>query len=81
MRGEKYTAAYALACVYVGLGDKDEAVNWLERGYQEHDGFSLGAIRIDPLLASLRGYPRFEALAEKIVPLSTFASADSPIKK
>jgi TolB-like protein/Flp pilus assembly protein TadD len=81
MRGEKYTPAYALACVYVGLGEKDEAVNWLERGYQEHDGFSLGAIRIDPLLASLRGYPRFETLAEKIVPLSTFASADAPIKK
>jgi TolB-like protein/Tfp pilus assembly protein PilF len=81
MRGEKYTPAYALACVYVGLGDKDEAVNWLERGYQEHDGFSLGAIRVDPFLASLRGYPRFEALAEKIVPLATFASAEATIKK
>jgi TolB-like protein/Flp pilus assembly protein TadD len=81
MRGEKYTSAYALACVYVGLGEKDEAMKWLERGYQEHDGFNLGAIRVDPLLASLRGYPRFEALAEKIVPLSTFSSAEAPIKK
>ncbi len=81
MRGENYTPAYPLALVYVGLGDKDEAMNWLERGYQEHDGFSLGAIRVDPLLASLRGYPRFEALAEKIVPLSTFASTETPIKK
>jgi TolB-like protein/Tfp pilus assembly protein PilF len=81
MRGEKYTPAYALACVYVGLGDKDEAVNWLERGYQEHDGFSLGAIRVDPFLASLRGYPRFEALAEKIVPLAAFASTEATIKK
>ena len=81
MRGEKYTSAYALACVYVGLGDKDKAMNWLERGYQEHDGFSLGAIRVDPLLASLRGDPRFEALAEKIVPLATFASTEAPIKK
>ncbi len=81
MREEKYTPAYALACVYVGLGDKDEAVNWLERGYEEHDGFSLGAIRVDPLLASLRGYPRFEALAEKIVPLATFARAEATTKK
>ncbi len=81
MRGEKYTPAYALACVYVGLGDKDEAMNWLERGYQEHDGFSLGAIRVDPLLASLRGYPRFEALAEKIVPASVFASSEAAVKK
>jgi TolB-like protein/Flp pilus assembly protein TadD len=81
MREENYTSAYSLACVYVGLGEKDEAMNWLERGYQEHDGFNLGAIRVDPVLAPLRGYPRFEALAEKIVPLGIFAGAETAIKK
>src|SRR5436305_4107873 len=36
-------------------------------GYRERDGNNRNQIRIDPLLASLRGDPRFEALAENIV--------------
>ena len=74
-REERYTSAYSLALVYLGLGDHDEAVNWLEVGYREHDGFNIGPIRVDPLLAPLRGDPRFEALAEKIVPAREFAKA------
>jgi TolB-like protein/Flp pilus assembly protein TadD len=72
-REQRYTAAYALALIYVGLGDHNEALNWLEQGYREHDGFNIGPIRVDPLLAPLHGDPRFEALAERIVPAREFA--------
>jgi serine/threonine-protein kinase len=71
-REQRYTQAYCLALVYVGLADHNEALNWLEEGYREHDGFNIGPIRVDPLLAPLRGDPRFEALAEKVVPASEF---------
>jgi tetratricopeptide (TPR) repeat protein len=71
-RSQHYTAAYSVALVYLGLGDKKEALVWLEKGYEEHDGFDLGPIRVDPLVASLHGDPRFEALAEKIVPARDF---------
>jgi TolB-like protein/Flp pilus assembly protein TadD len=71
-REQRYTAAYSLALIYVGLGDHNEALNWLEQGYREHDGFNIGPIRVDPLLAPLHGDPRFEALAEKIVPAREF---------
>ena len=71
-REQHYTAAYSLALVYVGLSDTNEALNWLEQGYREHDGFNIGPIRVDPLLAPLHGHPRFEALAEKIVPAREF---------
>jgi tetratricopeptide (TPR) repeat protein len=74
-REQRYTAAYALALIYVGLGDRNEALNWLEQGYREHDGFNIGPIRIDPLLAPLHGDPRFEALAEKIAPAREFGKA------
>src|SRR4029077_5816961 len=63
-RGERYTQAYCLALVYLGLGDHTEAPHWLEAGYPEHDGFTIGPIRIDPLLALLHSDARFEALAE-----------------
>ena len=71
-RTERYTAAYALALVNVGLGDRSETLNWLEEDYRERDGNNIAQIRVDPLLASLHGDPRFEALAEKIVPARLF---------
>jgi TolB-like protein/Flp pilus assembly protein TadD len=74
-REQRYTAAYGLALIYLGLGDRNEALNWLEQSYRERDGFNIGPIRIDPLLAPLHGDPRFEALAEKIVPAREFAGA------
>jgi TolB-like protein/Flp pilus assembly protein TadD len=74
-REQRYTAAYALALIYVGLGDRNEALHWLEQGYREHDGFNIGPIRVDPLLAPLHEDPRFEAIAEKIVPAREFAKA------
>ncbi len=74
IRGQHYIPAYSLALVYLGLGDRNQALNWLEQGYREHDGFNIGPIRVDPLLKSLHGDPRFEALAEKIVPAAQFGN-------
>ena len=75
LRAQRYIAAYSLALVSLGLGDRAEAIRWLEQGYQDHDGNFLGFIRVDPLLNALHGDPRFDALAEKIVPLREFKGA------
>ena len=72
---------YTLACVLVGLGEKEGAIDWLERDISIDYGFSLGTIRVYPILVPLHGNPRFEALAEKVVPLAVFASAEAAIKK
>src|SRR5216117_671494 len=74
-RAQRFTPAYSLALVCLGLGDQDQAINWLEESYREHDGNNIAAIRIDPSLAPLHGNPRFEALAEKIVPAAQFKGA------
>jgi len=79
-RAQRYTAAYSLALVALGLGNKTEAVHWLEEGFLDHDGDALGVIRVDPALASLHGDPRFEALAEKIVPARDFGKASTTSK-
>jgi TolB-like protein/predicted Zn-dependent protease len=73
-REQGYIPAYYLALVYLGLGDRTQALDWLEKGYREHDGFNIGPIRVDPLLTPLHGDPRFEALAEKIVPAREFGT-------
>jgi TolB-like protein/tetratricopeptide (TPR) repeat protein len=74
-RKQHYTAAYALALISLGLGDRTQALDWLEQGYRDHDGTNMGPIRIDPLLKPLHGDRRFEALAEKIIPLAQFKAA------
>ncbi len=72
---QRYVAAYSFALVYLGLGDKEQALRWLEQSYQDRAGSDIGFIRVDPLLDPLRGDPRFEALAEKIVPMREFRAA------
>ena len=65
---QRYVSAYSFALVYLGIGDKEEALRWLEKAYQDRAGDALRFIRVEPLLDSLRGDPRFEALVAKIFP-------------
>ena len=58
---------YLRALLYLSLNKKDEALRWLEQGYEERDGSNISTIKVDPLLASLHGDPRFEALVQKVV--------------
>jgi len=64
---QRYVSAYSFALVYLGLGDKDEAVRYLEKGYEDRAGELLRYINVEPILDPLRGDPRFEALVQKIV--------------
>ena len=73
---QSYVEGYNIAIIHLGLGEREEALAWLEQGYRNRDGFSLTWIRVDPFLAPLRGDPRFEALAEKIVPARDFKSPE-----
>jgi TolB-like protein/Flp pilus assembly protein TadD len=72
---QRYVSDYSFALVYLGLGEKEEALHWLEQSYRDRAGSDVTWIRVDPLLDPLRGDPRFEALAEKIVPAREFKSA------
>ena len=72
-RDQRYVEAYGLAIVELGLGDRISALDWLERGFEDRDGFDMAVIRIDQYLDPLHGEPRFDALAEKILPARYFA--------
>jgi len=72
---QRYVSAYSFAVVYLALGDKEEALRWLEQSYQDRAGSDVGWIRVDSLVDPLRGDPRFEALAEKIVPAREFRAS------
>src|SRR5438309_5009069 len=64
---QREVVGYLRALLYLSLNKKDEALRWLEKGYEERDGSNISTIKVDPLLTSLHGDPRFKALAQKVV--------------
>jgi DNA-binding winged helix-turn-helix (wHTH) protein/TolB-like protein/Flp pilus assembly protein TadD len=62
---EHYVSPFHIALVYVGLGEKDNALEWLEKAKTEHDPFLI-YIKTDPNFDSLRSDPRFPAFLRRI---------------
>ncbi|HJZ66610.1 MAG TPA: protein kinase [Blastocatellia bacterium] len=62
---QRYTAAYGFAVLYTGLGERDQAFQWLERSYQDRAN-DLINLKIDPLLDNLRSDPRFADLVRRV---------------
>jgi tetratricopeptide (TPR) repeat protein len=46
---------------YVGLGQKDQAITWLGRAYEDHDQWMV-YVASNPVLDPLHSEPRFQAL-------------------
>jgi TolB-like protein/DNA-binding winged helix-turn-helix (wHTH) protein/Flp pilus assembly protein TadD len=63
----RYVPAYAFAVIYLALGEKDHALDWLEQAARDHDGFYTNLIKVEPFLDPLRGDPRFETLVSRIL--------------
>ncbi len=53
--------ALALADIYVGLGEYEEAMHWLAAAYEEHD-ISLVWLKVFWVCGPLRSDPRFQAI-------------------
>jgi len=60
-----YVPSYYFAVVHAGLGERDQALRYLERAYEERSTV-LAYLLIDPRLAPLRDDPRFLALARRL---------------
>jgi len=68
MAKTRYISGCSFAVIHLALGEKGQALEWLEKDARERMGFDINFIKVDPYLDPLRGDPRFEALADKIVP-------------
>jgi tetratricopeptide (TPR) repeat protein len=55
---QRYVSALSFAIVNLALGDKQEALRWLEQSYDDRAGADIGWIRVDSLLDPLHGDPR-----------------------
>ena len=61
----RYVPSYWFALLHVGLGQRDSALRYLERAYEERSTV-LAYLLIDPRLAPLRDDPRFLALSRRL---------------
>ena len=63
---QKYVPAASLARIYVGLGEKDKAFEWLEKAYQDGSIGGGTAVAVDPIFDPLRSDPRFQDLLRRM---------------
>ncbi len=62
---QNFVSPFYIALVYVGLGEKEEAFSWLEKGYSKNDS-QLFYLKADPAFDALSSDPRYTELLRKI---------------
>ncbi len=61
----RYVAPYGIALVHNALGERDETLAWLERGYEARD-HKMNLLKVDPKWKNLYGDPRFQDIITRI---------------
>jgi TolB-like protein/DNA-binding winged helix-turn-helix (wHTH) protein len=61
----QYVSPFYIATVYLGLSEKNTAMDWLEKAYQDRSN-GLIFIKVDPELDGLRSDRRFQDLQKKM---------------
>ena len=62
----EYVSPVDLAVLHIALGEKQKALDWVERVIEERRGWAA-YLRVHPLVDPLRGEPRFDALVKKMM--------------
>jgi tetratricopeptide (TPR) repeat protein len=61
----RYVTPAAFVNVYIGLGDKDKAFEWLEKAFAERSNY-VAYLKVFPIADPLRSDPRFSDLLRRI---------------
>jgi adenylate cyclase len=61
----QYVSPTAFATIYLGLGEKERCLDWLEKSYEQQDS-ACWYLKIDQIYDSVRNEPRFQALVQKV---------------
>jgi len=62
---QKYVASVPVAIIHIGLGEKEQALDWLEKGYDERL-WEMGMLKVNPVFDPLRSEPRFQDLIRRV---------------
>jgi TolB-like protein/class 3 adenylate cyclase/Flp pilus assembly protein TadD len=61
----QYVSPTAFATIYLGLGEKEKCLDWLEKAYDQQDS-ACWYLKIDQIYDNVRNDPRFQALVQKV---------------
>ena len=62
---KEFVAPAFIAFIFIGLGEKDKAFEWLEKTYEQRESY-LQPLKVSPRYDSLRSDPRFQDLVERM---------------
>jgi TolB-like protein/Tfp pilus assembly protein PilF len=62
---DRYISAASFAFIYAALGENDQAIAYLEKGYEER-AFQMQFLKVDPRWDKLKGDPRFQEILKKV---------------
>jgi len=65
MAKRQYVNSSAFAAIYLGLGEKEKALDWLDKAYENQES-ACWLLKVDPIYDSVRKEPRFQAILKKI---------------
>ncbi len=64
---QTYVQPASIAVIYMALGDKDQAFDWLQKAYDDRSGWLL-YLKVDPWADSIRNDARFTDLVRRVFP-------------
>ena len=62
---QRYVSPYFIAVIYVGLGEDDRALEWLEKAYNERHPYLI-LLKVEPVFDRLRKNSRFIDLQRRV---------------
>jgi hypothetical protein len=65
LSNERHVPSLDIAQIYVGLGETDQALDWLQKALEERSG-TLKFLRVEPRWDPLRSNPRFQDLMRRM---------------
>ncbi|PYT06875.1 MAG: hypothetical protein DMF60_08310 [Acidobacteria bacterium] len=61
----RHISTLNMAIIYTGLGENEQAIDWLWKGYEARAGYLI-YLKVEPVFADLRAHPRFQQLVKQI---------------
>ena len=62
---ERFVPPYHIALIYNALGEREETLAWLERGFERRDA-KMAFLKVDLKWNNLRGDARFQDLMRRV---------------
>jgi len=62
---QQYVSPTVFATIYLGLGEKEKCLGWLEKSYEQQDS-ACWYLKIDQIYDNVRNELRFQALIQKV---------------